>query len=148
MKKLLIYCWLPCLLAMFMCTTFTACSDDDDNDGGPGKGGNIIGKWDYVYDEDADSEEILEFKENGEMVTSRKGSSSERVQYYETNDGILYQYLYGKDNLACSICKYYTKGNNLYIAYIGTRDTDGATHYYSEWDEEFEPDYEVWKRIE
>ncbi len=45
MKKLLIYRWLPCLLAIFMCTTFTACSSDDNETILPINKESLEGLW-------------------------------------------------------------------------------------------------------
>lgn len=48
MRKTLLYSFLPCIVAMLMCSTFTACSDDDDDDSTtnlPIKESSIIGKW-------------------------------------------------------------------------------------------------------
>lgn len=67
MKKRLLYSLLLCLMAMFMCTTFTACSDDDDDNKNSKTSINktsIIGKW-KKYDGDAYFFETLIFNSDG-----------------------------------------------------------------------------------
>lgn len=62
MKKRLLYSLLPCLMAMFMCTTFTACSDDDDDNKNPKTSINktsIIGKWGNYNEADCFYETLI-----------------------------------------------------------------------------------------
>lgn len=148
MKKTLLYCFLHCLMAMLMCATFTACSDDDDNDA---ISYDIVGRWQYAYSYD-DGIEISEYTKDGEYILEyyRDGtSSSEKNKYkYEILDkGIMF---YGDESGSGDICQYYIKGNTLYITEIGERDADGTVSYYKDDGEhypDFEPDYEIWKRI-
>ena len=60
MKKTLLYSFLPCLMAMLMCTTFTACGDDDEEETPPSSTtvstSNIVGSW-YFEEYDAEYDE-------------------------------------------------------------------------------------------
>lgn len=82
MKKSFIYNLLPCLVAMFMLTTFTACSDDDDNDTTlPIKESSFIGKWtreDITY----------RFNEDGTAVRTEEEYRDEYLWW--VSDGVLY----------------------------------------------------------
>ena len=81
MKKSFIYNLLPCLVAMFMLTTFTACSDDDNDTTLPIKESSFIGRWtreDITY----------RFNEDGTAVETEEEFRYEYLWWI--SDGVLY----------------------------------------------------------
>lgn len=98
MKKLLIYAWLPCLLAMFMSATFASCSDDDDDETTTTAtgGGSIVGTWKfqgYEGEWDVYGNETTTFKADGTFIsTASEDGASETAtgKYtYDAEKGIL-----------------------------------------------------------
>ena len=81
MKKSFIYNLLPCLVAMFMLTTFTACSDDDNDTTLPIKESSFIGRW-------TKEEVTFRFNEDGTAVETME---EHRYEYlWWISDGVLY----------------------------------------------------------
>ena len=102
MKKLLIYSWLPMLLAAMAAFSFTACSDDDDETGGvvAATPATIVGKW-KVMTLDSEGREtgdykICSFNADGTSSVQQfnaDGTSGEQRFYTYTFDGTnIYQY--------------------------------------------------------
>ncbi len=102
MKKLLIYSWLPMLLAAMATFSFTACSDDDDETGGVtvATPATIVGKW-KVMTLDSEGREtgdykICSFNADGTSSVQQfnaDGTSGEEHFYTYTFDGTnIYQY--------------------------------------------------------
>lgn len=84
MKKSFIYNLLPCLVAMFILTTFTACSDDDNDTTLPIKESSFIGKWtreDIRYI-------TFRFNEDGTGVKTEEEFRDE--YHWWVSDGVLY----------------------------------------------------------
>ena len=93
MKKSFIYNLLPCLVAMFMLTTFTACSDDDNDTTLPIKESSFIGKW-------TRGEVTFRFNEDGTAVETMEEYRYEYLWW--VSDDVLYL----KSNKYQSIDKY------------------------------------------
>ena len=102
MKKLLIYSWLPMLLAAMATFSFTACSDDDDETGGvvAATPVTIVGQW-KVMTLDSEGREtgdykICSFNADGTSSVQQfnaDGTSGEKRFYTYTFDGTnIYQY--------------------------------------------------------
>lgn len=91
MKKTLLYSFLPCLMAMLMCTTFTACGDDDEEETSPSSPAvstsNIVGSWYFEeYDEEEEETEktTFIFKSDGTLEW-------ESIYIYTDDSGNLFE---------------------------------------------------------
>ena len=83
MKRSFIYNLLPCLVAMFMLTTFTACSDDDNDTTLPIKESSFIGRWTR-----GDRDITFRFNEDGTAVETEEEYRYEYLWW--VSDGVLY----------------------------------------------------------
>ena len=82
--------WLALLLAVVLCTGFTSCKDDDDEDGG-NLSSSIIGSWEYRDVEGTDyGIETYTFYADGEFELIYEGGSYSSGSQYTWNEGGTY----------------------------------------------------------
>lgn len=118
MKKLLIFTWLPCLLAMFASASLVSCSDDDDDN--EVSESSIIGTWVWEGEEREDG--TLYGWEKIEYTFNEDGTARETESYkgYDENKG------WGAlEEYTCTYT-YKLDGNKLYL----TSTKDGATYIH------------------
>ena len=82
--------WLALLLAVVLCTGFTSCKDDDDEDGG-NLNSSIIGSWEYRDVEGTDyAIETYTFYADGKFELIYEGGSYSSGSQYTWNEGGTY----------------------------------------------------------
>ena len=82
--------WLALLLAVVLCTGFTSCKDDDDEDGG-NLSSSIIGSWEYRDVEGTDyGIETYTFYADGKFELIYEGGSYSSGSQYTWNEGGTY----------------------------------------------------------
>ncbi len=162
MKKTLLYSFLPCLMAMLMCTTFTACGDDDDennngtieNNGGTIDNNAIVGRWLTYEGEDADPEweerTIAEFKKDGTLITEyyikQKNATDftldeTEVGRYTLGDGKLIIQETTEDERKLVYSINFTSNNTFSMTLIGVYDENGKYYDISSLPENIENTY-------
>lgn len=123
MKKTLLYSFLPCLMAMLMCTTFTACGDDDEEETSSSSAAvstsNIVGSWYFEeYDEEYDETEktTFIFKSDGTLEW-------ESIYIYTDDSGNLFE------DKESGLYTYKVEGDQVLITIDG-EDEGEETHVY------------------
>lgn len=127
MKTLKFMCMALC--AMVLCTGFSSCSKDDDDNKGGNASNPLIGTWKVISSDDMDADATFTFNSNGTVTTSDKEWNDGGVWY--TVNGNTLKIDFRHDDYTYGI--YSIDGNTAVYQYswydIKEETKDGEYHY-------------------